>query len=614
LSQEGHNKNFFDFFLIFYFIFIIYKMSKYWTADDSMKVGETKISIPSENGLEYDPSNKVQFFIPPTTKFMDGRESYLEFNVKLSLPSGAVPTRLQLDKCSSTLIKNIRVYDGTRGNLIEEVSNYDSYVSVKYDYEKDASIENLRALREGCLVQTTDNRSDSGTTKNGLMNTTTNPYFKKTSGNQNASWSDSDFVTAKVCIPIHTGVFANSQTIFPLMLTQGLYIEIDLNEADNVIKQLDSVLRDRRTPANPFFHSLNGSTAPNDWANGASATTFFVDTENNLDGSDRVARFPFVVGETFAFCHNDNNGSSPALSATAEISEINLSTAANGGAGLIEVVLKNSVTNNGSDISDTFVLYSTAVAGKASYDATYKISNMNLVVSQVHLDPQYENGMISKVREGGAIEFDIMSLTNYKHSILASDRQTNMQIFANNSRAKSLLIVPQDNTVYTSAEKISGSGTYVIKGSNFSITDAATKDDADTCIASNRSAYTGIIDDLSSIQYVIDGKRVPSREISTKKLATTNSLDAFHLYELEKCLDSAGIPPKSFSAFLENFVFGRSFSASAQNGAMDLRGRDLSVVLKYLNTSGPTKNKLFNSYIFHLRKLIIRDGSLEVQF
>ncbi len=590
-------------------------MSRYWSADDSMKVGETKISIPSENGLDYDPGNKVQFFIPPSTKFMDGRESYLEFNVKLSLPAGAVPTRLQLDKCSSTIIKNLRIYDGTRGNLIEEISNYDSYVAVKYDYEKDASVENLRALREGCLVQTTDNRSDSGTTKTGLTNTTTNPYFKKTSGNITTTYSDSDFLTAKVCIPLHSGVFANSRTIFPLMLTSGLYIEIDLNDADNVIKQLDSVLRDRRTPANPFFHSLNGSSiAPNDWADAGSSDTFFVDTDNNLDGADRVSRFPFVKGETFRFCHNDNNGSVSALDGTATISEINLSTTANGGAGLIEVKLTSTIENTGDDITQEFVMFSTAVADATTYDASYKVTNMNLVLSQVHLDAGYEAGMLRKVREGQAIEFDIDSLTNYKHSILASDRQTTMQIFANNSRAKSLLIVPQDNSVYTSAEKISGSGTYVIKGSNYSNASELTKDDADTCLASNRTAYTGIVDELTSIQYVIDGKRVPSREISTKKLATTNSIDAFHLYELEKCLDSAGIPPKSFSAFLDNFVFGRSFSASAQNGAMDLRGRDLSVILKYLGSGVPQKNKIFNSYVFHLRKLIIRDGSLEVQF
>lgn len=590
-------------------------MSRYWSADDSMKVGETKISIPSENGLDYDPGNKVQFFIPPSTKFMDGRESYLEFNVKLSLPAGAVPTRLQLDKCSSTIIKNLRIYDGTRGNLIEEISNYDSYVAVKYDYEKDASVENLRALREGCLVQTTDNRSDSGTTKTGLTNTTTNPYFKKTSGNLTTTYSDSDFLTAKVCIPLHSGVFANSRTIFPLMLTSGLYMEIDLNDADNVIKQLDSVLRDRRTPANPFFHSLNGSSiAPNDWADGSSSDTFFVDTDNNLDGADRVSRFPFVVGETFRFCHNDNNGSGSALDGTATISEINLSTTANGGAGLIEVKLTSTLENTGADITQEYVMFSTAVADATTYDASYKVTNMNLVLSQVHLDAGYEAGMLRKVREGQAIEFDIDSLTNYKHSILASDRQTTMQIFANNSRAKSLLIVAQDNSVYTSAEKISGSGTYVIKGSNYTNASELTKDDADTCLASNRTAYTGIVDELTSIQYVIDGKRVPSREISTKKLATTNSIDAFHLYELEKCLDSAGIPPKSFSAFLDNFVFGRSFSASSQNGAMDLRGRDLSVILKYLGSGVPQKNKIFNSYVFHLRKLIIRDGSLEVQF
>ena len=42
-----------------------------------------------------------EIFVDPSTKFMDGRETYLQFNVKLSLPSGATPTRLQLDKCTS---------------------------------------------------------------------------------------------------------------------------------------------------------------------------------------------------------------------------------------------------------------------------------------------------------------------------------------------------------------------------------------------------------------------------------------------------------------------------------------------------------------------------------
>ena len=206
-------------------------MSTYWQADESARVGEKKISVPSENGLSYSPGQKVQLFVDPSMKFMDGRETYLQFNVKLKLPSGGTPTRLQLDKCSSTLIKNIRIYDGSRGQLLEEIADYASYVSVKYDYDKDKTTENMRALVEGCAVHQPDNRGDQGSTKTGMANTTTNPYFKKTSGNQAVAFSDTDFLNAKITLPLHTGIFADSVSIFPIMMTNGLYIEIDLNEA-----------------------------------------------------------------------------------------------------------------------------------------------------------------------------------------------------------------------------------------------------------------------------------------------------------------------------------------------------------------------------------------------
>jgi hypothetical protein len=587
-------------------------MSMYWSADSSVRVGETKISVPSENGLSYSPGQKVQIYVDPSTRFMDGRESYLKFNVKLSLPSGGTPTRLQLDKCTSTLIKNIRIYDGSRGQLLEEVSSYDSYVSVKYDYDKDKNSENKRALLEGCAVHTPDNRGTLGTTKTPMANTITNPFFKKTSGNQSTTFSNTDFLNAKITIPLHTGIFANSQTIFPVFMTNGLYIELDLNEAQHVIKQLDSVLRDTRVGLNPQFHSLNGSSTPDTWANGSDTNTFYIDTDNNLDGPNRVSRFPFVVGETFKFCRFDNNGSGSTFSGDLVISEINLSTGANASAGLIEIKTSATITNNGSAITDDFVMYSTAVADSATYDASYEITNVDLVVSQVQLDPNYEKGMMAKVREGKAIEFDIHSLTNYKHSILATDRQTTFQIFAQNSRAKSLLVVPTDASVYTSAQYISGSGTYVIKGTSSSNACETSKDLDDGAVTSTRSGYTGICDELSSVQYTINGKRVPSREISTKKIATKNSIDAFHIYELEKTLDNSMIQPKSFSAFMDNFVFGRGFSAGGQNGVLDLRGKDLAVILKYLTTTAPTKPKLFNSFVFHIRRLVLRDGSVDV--
>jgi len=57
----------------------------YWRADDSVRVGETKVSIPSENGLEYSPGQKVQLYVDPSTKFIDGRECYLNLDFKIKL-------------------------------------------------------------------------------------------------------------------------------------------------------------------------------------------------------------------------------------------------------------------------------------------------------------------------------------------------------------------------------------------------------------------------------------------------------------------------------------------------------------------------------------------------
>ena len=575
-------------------------MSAYWKVDDTMRIGQKFISIPSENGLEYEENQKIQLFVDPSTKYMDGHNSYLEFFVKINLPSGTpTPTRLQLDEMGGNcLIKNIRIYDGTRGQLLEELDSYSSLCSVRYDYDADDSIRNLRALREGSSVHTPGNRGTEGTSKTAMANTLTNPFFKVKKGNQNASWVDSDFIKAKCCIPLHTGIFSQNEHIFPVMMTNGLYIEIDTAPAREVIKQLDSVLRYRRSPLNPFFHSANGSTTMP--ANASEVKTFYIQQKNNLSGADAVSRFPFVVGETFGFCSHDDPGTTATnLSGTFHISEINLSSN-----GLVEVVTNASFTNNGAGavpVTQSFVMYSTAVSDATSYDATYTISNVNLVVSQIELDPAYERGMIQKVREGKAIEIDILTATNYKNSILASDRQTTYQVYATNSRAKSLLVIPQDSSVYSAKDAISGSGTYEI---------LKTDNDDDGMLTSNRSGYTGIVDELQEIQYQLEGRLVPSRPINVSKIASRHSIDAFHLYELEKCLDNAGIVPRSFRAFNSNFIFGRGFGVN--QGAIDLRGKDLAVILKYTGTEAPAKPKMFNSFVFHIRRFMIRDGGVEV--
>ena len=576
-------------------------MSSYWKVDDTMRIGQTYISIPSENGLNYNPEQKIQIFVDPSTKFMSGRDSYLEFNLKLKMPAGSVPTKLQLDQMGgNALIKNIRIYDGSRGTLLEEIDSYSSLCSVRYDYDTDESMRNYRGLREGHGVHNVGNRGTRGTSQSLMANTLTNPYFKDVSGNQTIAttpWTDDSFLKAKLCIPLHTGIFAQNEHIFPIMMTSGLYIEIDTAPASEVVKQLDSVLRHRRVPLNPYFDSIDGTNAP--WPVDATARdTFYVSGRNNLAGTDAVSKFPFVVGETFKFVDPTNINEVSTMSGELKIKEINYHVATN----LIQIVLDTARTNAGLVINHLgFVMYSTAVEEAATYTPSYEISNVNLVVSQVHLDPAYERGMVQKVREGKNIEIDILTATNYKNSILASDRQTTFQVFAQNSRAKSLLIIPQDASVYSGVEAVSGKDTYEILKNG---------DADDTALFSNRSGYTGICDELKEISYQIGGRMVPSRAIDVSKIASRKSIDAFHLYELEKCLDNAGIVPRSFRAYKDNFVFGRGFGVN--QGALDLRGLDLAVILKYTGTGVPQKPKLFNSFVFSVRRLLIASGNVEV--
>lgn len=583
-------------------------MSNYWRVDDEMRIGQKFISVPSENGLEYDPEQKIQIFVDPSTKFMSGKDTYLDFNFKISLPSGAVPTKLQLDEMGgNALIKNIRIYDGTRGTLLEEIDSYSSLCSVRYDYDSDKSIRDFRALREGSSIHNLGNAGNTATSQSVMANTLTNPYFRKVDGDlvaPGSNWTSGDFLTAKLCIPLHTGIFAQNEHIFPLMMTQGLYIEIDTAPAGEVLKQLDSVLRQRRTPLGCVFHSLNGSIgAPDNWvANASTHDTFYITTDNNMTDTSRV---PFVIGETFKFCKDDQNASVSALSGEMKISEINLSSN-----GLVEIKVETARSNDGAGAFDLdsgdVVMFSVAVEDAVSYDASYKLSNVNLVIASVELDPAYERGMVQKVREGKQIEIDVLSATNYKTSILASDRQTTFQIFSQNSRAKSLLIIPQDSSVYSAKDQISAQGTYNILGT----ADGSSTDNQEICLLSNRPAYTGICDELKEIQYQIAGRMTPSRAIDVSKIASRQSIDAFHLYELEKCLDNAGIVPRSFRKFQENFVFGRGFGVN--QGALDLRGKDLAVILKYTGSAQPQKPKLFNSFVVHVRRYLIGDNSVQV--
>jgi len=592
-------------------------MSQYWSAENVVQIGEEQVSIPCENGLNFTVgavSRKVGFEIPRgSVEFMSGKDSYLEFDMDIQAPAGRTATRLQLDHAGAGMIvKNIRIYDESRGNLIEELNEYNQIVAIRHDYDKDESKRNARALMEAGGSYNPQNAGTRGSTKSLCANTTTNPWFKSVEGDQNV---DFDYNVQKnsvhCCVPIHSGVFTGQ--IYPNMLT-GLYLELDLEPAQRIVRQLDSVLRDRRRTLNPVFwgaRNAGDQSVISPWTAGDNTDVdgVWVSFAQSITS---IAQCPFVVGETIGIIGNDpaqqnalevniTNGAgaytSPTIAAIeidpAQANQVFIQFAANARNGA-------AAGGRGADATrGASCLFSTYVVEHPTYPVSYNVNNLNLVVQKIIMDDSYKSGMLQKAREGGSIEFDIFSFTNYKNSMLASDRQASFLIHAANSKAKSCLIIPTDSTVYTDKDLVACNGTYEV-----------TRDADDMRLNSSRPGIAGCCDFLSEYQFQIDGKLVPSRPVSTRKIATRKSIDAFHIYELEKLLANANIPPHSFSAYMENFVIGRGFAVNS--GVMDLRNRDLSVQLNYSEGTPPSKNKMFSTFVFHLRRVMIKNGMVTV--
>ena len=607
-------------------------MSSYWRNDEKIGVKQTQVSVPSTNGRSYSATagqagQRMDFEIPPSVKFMDGKNSYLQFDVKLS--AGAIPTRLTLDPFigGQSLVKNIRIYSGSRGTLLEEISDYNAKVQIQYSYDTDDSLKKMRAMKEGCLVPAVRTRGTMGTSVSNNTDLMNNPYFKPKLVNvADAAWGVNDFVTAKLSLPIHSGIFADSSKIFPVMMTQGLFVEVDLEDPARVIKQLDSVNRSRRLKQNPFFHGIDAAGNPLSLS-ASERTSIFLGRQN---GVRTVEDCPFVVGERISICSKDDAdtqanltvGQAAVTASGVLIKNIDVS---GGFVRLTTEGFRNSLlAGQGGGVavtSNNFVLYSTAidtrrvrvdtkvqfVAPLTLYDAKYEISNAEIVVAKVECDSRYEEGMVCKMREGGSIELDIHSCTNIKHSLLASNRQATVNLACSNTRVKSTIVMATDATVYNTAQLIGGLEAV------YDIENTTTMDNR---LHSIRTGQTGIIDQLSNYQMLVDQKLVPSRPIVVSKINKGVSITAQPLIELEKALKQAGIQPRSFVEYNRNFLIGRAYALD--NGVANLNNVSNQLQLQYNESTvagvdrPPTKDKLLMAFMFHLRRITIKGDSVSV--
>jgi len=592
-------------------------MSSFFVSSDRIQVGQTDISIPSENGLDYRPGGRIELYVPPTSKFVDLSQSKLKMNVSLAIPTvnaanGAQRVQLDAQTGLHSLIRSIRIFSGRKTVLLEEIEGYDILTALRFDYETNDNLKAARGLTEGATTYDQSTRGTEGTTKTIQNNVTSNPYFMKVVGNPTLSTSfattdeDYDFKVAKGELHLNTGLF-RSQAVFPALLTDGIFIEILLQDAKKVFRSLDGTNRNRRLKLCPEFHSTNGSdgdrATSGSLQSGSATSTIYLSRANN---QTNVENCGFVVGEDVTLCTPDYDGTSGSLNASsAKIKSIEIDRAITDSSDKIKVTLHANVSNTmGFDINgsgEALVISNNAEAATGGYNCTYTVSDVELIVKQIQVPDGYEQSMMTMMKEGGTMNYDYRTFTNYRYSQLKGDNVANVRLPLIESRATSILCVPTDAKSYNNREMLSCSATYLINTESDDVRNFST-----------RSGITGISDGLQEYQFIYDGKINPSRKVDVSKISAKNSISQQWCIEAEKSLAMADIEPLSFRAFQENFFIGRAL-ALGKNAVYDARGKDFNLQVEYTDATNPqTKDKLWNNFVSHLRRLEIKNGGLSV--
>ena len=219
----------------------------------------------------------------------------------------------------------------------------------------------------------------------------------------------------------------------------------------------------------------------------------------------------------------------------------------------------------------------------------------------------YTRKLSSMLKAGGSMNYDFLSYTNYKYSQQQSDRVANIRLPLGESRCKSVLCVPTDSMVYTTPDAINASATYEYN---------KLEDDCGLAGSnkSQRSGLVGIADHATNYQFIYDGKLNPNRKVPLSRISVVGDYGPINqqcLIEQEKALHQAGIDPLSFEAYQRNFFVGRALSL--QNGIYDARGKDFNLQVEYNETTAPTKPKLWNWWVAHLRRIVVRGENIALE-
>jgi hypothetical protein len=209
---------------------------------------------------------------------------------------------------------------------------------------------------------------------------------------------------------------------------------------------------------------------------------------------------------------------------------------------------------------------------------SYRMSDIELVVQQVTPPTQYVQSMMKAVSGEKGVQMDIMAYELYRHNQQNVVGLQQMVIPTRMTRAKSLFSHPLAVSGFRS-------------------------------LAS--SSFQGIPDSARNYEWIYGTKHYPSRVAPLERYSLTMGNrdrfrpEALHSSELQKAILNVDERVLSLQKIPDHFTIARGLTKYGQ--VMDLSDQTLSLRVDYSSTA--TTTKLFNNYVYGLRRLVInKDG------
>ena len=549
--------------------------------------------VLSENGNQvFQPRDTITIMLDPQEiGVLNGKDSYLRFNVKLSGDFKA-----ELDRAGGggfSIVDSVSIWNGNGNTLIEQLNDMPVWQGTKNFYDKTSGLENKRNLLEGLPID--GNHLQSA-------------YFR------NTALGSIDWTSVECCLPIYQSGCLYGDSVLPVAALNGIMIKIVLAEPRKAIRALpsDGFVIDRTmaglpvpasgsVPLNLPYTKAHVPPAGEGTTNqglpvcyelatavvaGPAITAVRITADPTIVGVPAAplnvranvaaptvaADFPWVIGQTFSYIGDAGtvNNMGPITNITYVAPNYTVAFAAT--AGLVASV-------GGANHCPAYVQIQDALA------ASYVVSDVQLVCSVVQPDPRYFQAMMTRMKSDGGYSFDIRSFNLYRNNLSKSIAQSQELIPCTEFRARGLLEAAINPTVTW-----------------------------------NTSWALPLADYMRNYQYVLGNVNTPLLAVESDKEfdSGSNSWNGTLDEERLKCLEASKVTVRNELHPSGRMVYGREVAKrgySANLNTTEVRlNQGWGCVDGVAGTVQPAFNKILDTFVHHFRRVQCRPDNVVVSF